>query len=214
MPANAALVNEQLIEFAFFDILPTDLIDEKLFYLPDEEPYNMAFQMFGFESRLFIGNASFILWVVQGHVLLILIYYIAYKVNCLRTRLAKYLFWNNLIRLFSEIFFELVLLAALNLHTSDWGSPFKAVTYSNVLAVIFIVLTCTIPILIVGMYFRNRLDWNENVFQAKYGALLDGTKTSSRILPSSIPLLYVALYFTRRAIFVLAVFLLADYLVV
>ena len=34
-PANAAMVNEEMIQLAFFDIIPTDWIDEAIFYLPD-----------------------------------------------------------------------------------------------------------------------------------------------------------------------------------
>ena len=42
-PANAAMVNEEMIQLAFFDIIPTDWIDEAIFYLPDLQPYNMSF---------------------------------------------------------------------------------------------------------------------------------------------------------------------------
>lgn len=34
-PANAALVNEEMIQFAFFDLIPTDWLDEILIYLPE-----------------------------------------------------------------------------------------------------------------------------------------------------------------------------------
>ena len=35
-PANAAKVNEQMIEFAFFDLIPTGWLDEMVYFLPDE----------------------------------------------------------------------------------------------------------------------------------------------------------------------------------
>ena len=39
-PANAALVNEEMIQFAFFDLIPTDWLDEILIYLPEGQPYS------------------------------------------------------------------------------------------------------------------------------------------------------------------------------
>ena len=39
-PANVALVYDELRDIIFFDILPTDLIDEKIYYFPEENAYN------------------------------------------------------------------------------------------------------------------------------------------------------------------------------
>ena len=63
-PANAALVNEEMIQFAFFDLIPTDWLDDIVLYLPETSPYSSAFQMFGYESILFLGNAGFALYVI------------------------------------------------------------------------------------------------------------------------------------------------------
>ena len=48
-----------MIEFAFFDIFPSEWLDEKIYYMPDEQPYNLNFQMLGYDSRLLVGNVGF-----------------------------------------------------------------------------------------------------------------------------------------------------------
>ena len=42
-PANAALFNEFMIQIAFFDIVPTEYFEKHLWYMPEQEPYNLAF---------------------------------------------------------------------------------------------------------------------------------------------------------------------------
>ena len=91
-PANVALVNSFLMGIVFFDILPTDFLDEQIYYVPEEEPYNTNQQMFDNESTLFTVNASTILWLLFMHVLLIVISALCYCVKCLRNYLSKYLF--------------------------------------------------------------------------------------------------------------------------
>ena len=121
-PANAAFVNEKISEFAFFDLIPTDKVDERIYDLPVEKPFNLNFQMFGYESRLYIGNVGFALWLVWAHAFIFVIYVLTIKVNFLRRRIGRYLFWNSLVRLFTEVFFEMSMFAVLNLIFYEKGS--------------------------------------------------------------------------------------------
>ena len=148
-----------MIEFAFFDLVPSEWLDEKIYYMPDEQPYNLNFQMLGYESRLFVGNAGFSLWVIWGHCLLLVFYILAYPVRFLRRRIGNYLFWNNLVRLFAEVFFELGMLAVLNLMVVDWSNPFKTATFSNILAVTATAMIPCVLLLLVCFYTKKREQW-------------------------------------------------------
>ena len=59
-----------------------------------------------------------------------------------------------MVRLFAEVFFELGMLAVLNLMVVDWSNPFKAASFSNILAV---VATATIPcVILMLVYFYTK----------------------------------------------------------
>ena len=69
------------------------------------------------------------------------------------------MFWNTLIRLFCEMFFEMFLLAALNIKTIDWDSPFVGVLVSNIAAIAVIVVIIAAQIAIFWMYLRKEDKW-------------------------------------------------------
>ena len=43
IPGNVMMINSFLVSIATFDLIPTEEIDSSLFYLPEEEPFNMDF---------------------------------------------------------------------------------------------------------------------------------------------------------------------------
>ena len=42
-PVNVVTINQNLFEIANFEIIPSEKINEELFYFPEEEPYNFNF---------------------------------------------------------------------------------------------------------------------------------------------------------------------------
>ena len=120
--------------------------------------------MLGYESRLFVGNAGFSLWVIWGHCTLIVIFVLTYPVKFLRRRIGNYLFWNNLARLFAEVFLELGMIAVLNLMVVDWSNPFDAVSFSNIVST---VITAGIPCILLTLvcfYMKRRDQWATEEF--------------------------------------------------
>ena len=74
------------------------------------------------------------------------------------------MFWNGYIRLFMEVFQELALHSALNIHTLQWDSPFEAVKYSNYLSIIFLSLVCIVPICLTILYCAKTKELKEKEF--------------------------------------------------
>ena len=81
------------------------------------------------DSKLFLVNMGFPLYIVLFNFALLAIYLLLYLVNrklklkCLDKilkYLASYLFWNGLIRLYMEFFIVMVFSSVLNMHTVDW----------------------------------------------------------------------------------------------
>ena len=50
-PANTMLINKVFLEIANFEIIPSDLINDEIFYFPEEDPFNLNFQECEIESQ-------------------------------------------------------------------------------------------------------------------------------------------------------------------
>ena len=42
-PGNSQLMNYHLLKIATFEIVPIEFIDEKIYYFPEEDPFNLNF---------------------------------------------------------------------------------------------------------------------------------------------------------------------------
>ena len=135
-PANAMMITKFMVTLATFDLFPTHLLEEKMYYFPDGGAFNLNFETAGIESELFLENIGFILWILMAHLLLALIHLVLYLImkrqscKCIHKvyeKLGNYLYWNGLLRLLMEIYFELTLLSILNLHKVDWDTKFISV---------------------------------------------------------------------------------------
>ena len=114
---------------------------------------------------------GFTLYIILGYATLVVLYLILnlanlmLKLMCLRkivNFLATYLFFNGLIRLYMEIYLGMALASVLNMHTVDWQSPFKWVTFSNYSGLVALILITTLPILLfVPFYCCKRANWNK-----------------------------------------------------
>ena len=88
-PANVALVNLYIREIVLSDVLPTDVLDEKIYDLPEDEPYNLNQQMFDNESKLFASNASTLLWLIFINMALLILYAVVHRVKFFKKYLGK-----------------------------------------------------------------------------------------------------------------------------
>ena len=60
MPANSLVVTKELVKISTFDLIPTEFIDEMIWYFPDVDAYSLNFEMVGVESTLLLANIGFI----------------------------------------------------------------------------------------------------------------------------------------------------------
>ena len=152
-------------------MISSEHINKGLFYFPEEDPYSLSFQECGLESKFFLLNMGFPLYIILGHATLVVLYFILYLANLMLKLkylrkfvnfLATYLFFNGLIRLYMEIYLGMALASVLNMHTVDWQSPFKWVTFSNYSGLVALILITTLPILLfVPFYCCKRANWNK-----------------------------------------------------
>ena len=130
-------LNVFLVKIAGFDIINTgDWVDPSVFYLPEADPFSSGMDQSGYGSTILISNMSFIVWMyILNFTILIFVYGPIWVINrnCSgrlaeqKANLSKYYFWNGLIRLLMETYFEIVLSAAINIDMVNWDTQFPAV---------------------------------------------------------------------------------------
>ena len=118
-----------MITLATFELIPTDDLFAAIFYFPELEPFSESFETCDLETNLFLSNIGFMLVIILLHVLFVILHAFIYYfrnsgklINKLYNKLGPYLYWNGLLRLYMEMFFELALLSALNLHMANWDT--------------------------------------------------------------------------------------------
>ena len=63
-PANAMIFTQALFKIATFNMINTaEWIDPFVYYLPEEDAFNISFAQCGYESLLLIVNASTVVWM-------------------------------------------------------------------------------------------------------------------------------------------------------
>ena len=53
-PANVMLINELFIEISSFEIVPSEDINNELFYFPEVDPFSLNFSECGIDSKFFL----------------------------------------------------------------------------------------------------------------------------------------------------------------
>lgn len=222
-PQNALIMANFLIELTQFDLIPTEFLDEWAFNKPDEEevPFNQSFEACDIESTLMAYNAGFLIWFLFANLALVVPYvlvFIGSKRCCtcgccknLQQNMRSYLFCNGIMRLFIQGFFEMFLLAALNMITADWETGLRDVWYSNLLAYSIVGISL---ILVAAAPIAYRLcikRWNNDEFIANYGTYLADLNTNYKLYSyQSIVLVYPVLFLVRRVAFILAVLTMGE----
>ena len=90
--------------------IPTDAIDEIVFYWPAADPFTINFEMVGTTSVLLLANIGFSIYLIYMHLLLVLVHSCVYKLKnrgCLfqkiEIKIGSYLYWDGLIRFYMEL---------------------------------------------------------------------------------------------------------------
>ena len=110
-----------------------------------------------------------------------------------------------------ETSFDLAIVAVLNMHTVDWNSPFRAVRYSNALAIISLIMLGVIAPLLTVFYYKNFSILKQKSFRRKYGTGYTATKFDATN-PKKTILAYLGLFVVRRILIAVSAVYLQDFL--
>ena len=158
-PGNVNAFTGFFAEIASFNIIETSDFTAEIGYWPEMDGFSLNFQNAGHESSLMIPELGTLFYMLLGtlalcfvHLLLIGLAKLCPKTSFLSDKVRYYLYWNGSIRFFMEGYLDFALLALLNVNELDWDQDFWAVRFSNSLAIIVAILTCTLPVFFVFFY--------------------------------------------------------------
>lgn len=84
--------------------------------------------MCGYDTVLMIPGIGLLYYSILGFLSLIVLYYLLIPVfkackgrlNKVRNAMNQFLFWNSIIRFFTEAYLELLLMAMINIQSMQW----------------------------------------------------------------------------------------------
>ena len=165
-PGNVNAFNEYFAEIASFKIIDVTGITADIFYFPEMDSLSLNFQNAGYDTTLIIpslGNLLYILFLhfclAVVHLLLFVLAKIIIKVSKVKSKVARYLYWNGSIRFFMEGYFDFLLFALINVKHLNWSGAFWEVTVCNILSWTIIGLVTLLPLWIFIYLIRNSNKW-------------------------------------------------------
>ena len=89
-------------------------------------------------------------------------------------KIFNFLYWGGILRLIMEAYLEMIVTTMLNIkkNNMDWNN--YSIVYTNVFSIVSCILLILMPIWVLVFYWRNRERWNEDGFNQRWGAPLDG----------------------------------------
>lgn len=211
-PASAMMITKELIKIATFELIPTRWLDETIWYFPEEEAFSSSFEISGIESTLLLQNIGFILYLVLLNILLALLHLILSTlknkiqfVMRIVSRMERYLYFNGSIRLFIELFFDVGLIASLNLHVAEHDAHFPSETASYYLSIIFILMISISPIVILLMTFRKPSLWMSAKFNSRCGTFYEDIDPKKMKRHERALMIIPVMFYLRRVVFIVVV---------
>ena len=104
-----------------------------------------------------------------------------------------------------EIFFDVILLASLNLQTVDWNTPFLSEEISNYISILLISLVCIFTLVVLLIYFKSPSLWTNSKFMDRCGTMFDDLDTWKMMRGERALLIWPIMFCARRVAFVLLV---------
>ena len=186
-------------------------------YIPEMDPQSLNFQNAGYDTTLFILNASsfIVIYALQLSLLpLILLVWGMEKIcKCarrIRNKLEAIVFWNSSIRVFMSGYIDICLFSMINIAEILWIEGLDIVKASNIMSYSMVIICSLVPFVLLGHAFLRRKDFQKPSFMKRVGTWIDGMKMASGEM--IIPIIcYAMLFFIRRVVLCLTLVFWADF---
>ena len=98
-PPSTMIITRELIKIAKFELIPTEKINEELWYFPEGEAFSLNFETAGVESKLFLENIGTILYLVLLNFVCMLVHLILWPLRNTNIHTYTYIHYTVLPRL-------------------------------------------------------------------------------------------------------------------
>ena len=234
VPANAVKMSSFFIAISNVKVFEgQELLGADELYLPELPPVSLNFQSFGYNTSLFLINDENLIQCTLILAIAILVFIIlAIQVKlckpcaakCARDRscfsrvfeildkktlqLGQAIFLSVTVRIFLEIYLDIVLLSAMNLNRITW-LDFRSVKISNIMSIMTVILVSIAPLALFLSILHQRNQWDDSKFQRRAGSLLAETDFSKKRNRWSI-LLVPFIFLARRVMLAISVIIWTD----
>ena len=182
VPANAGDFLENFGKLASFEFIDIAAIIRSAMYYPERDAYSLNFQAQGHDSVYAIPllGTTFLLILLLGVLVLYDLMLKAYSlkspsIGSVRRRCTQgWLYWNFIVRLFTEIYMNLTLFTMVNLMEMEWDSNLAAANFSNLFSILATCIVFTAPVALIVLTSRNLRDHKTASFQRRFGAVVEG----------------------------------------
>ena len=179
LPSNAQLLCSKFMLIASFNVIPTDLILDKMFDLKQDEPPTYNYEALGYNSISLFHNLGTIFFILMAH--LILAAFILTVLRCkdeneslkrVYNMTKDYVYGGAFLRFFMESYLQVaisVFLAVRVLNKENWGEKFQT-CYTFVLCLMMLM----IPFIHFFFLRRNKDKLDCDKFIREYGPVYRG----------------------------------------
>lgn len=154
---------------ASFNIIPTDLVLDKIFKLKQDKPPSYNYEALGYNSISLFHNLGTTFFILMAHTILAAFVFIVLRCKAQNQKLKRiytmtkdYVYGGAFLRFFMESYLQVaisVLLAVRGLNTENWGEKFQT-GYTFLLLLMMLVIPC------IHFFFlrrnKDKLDYSES----------------------------------------------------
>ena len=234
-PASAQSFVKPLTIIASFDILNEYDIIGEMFYYPDFNLVDLGltgFEEVGLDSWYFTQNLGTLFLIILVYIVgiilagALLLVKISGFLDKIKQKLVNTLFWNSVLRLLIEAYFDILLGLGITytvMTSKESKQPIPGVMFlpgvliSNIFAGFFLLVCICLPFFIIIFYLCSTNKWQEKDWQQKWGSVLDGldkeSESNSKSYSKKWMLFFPVFMLVRRVAFVISVFSLSEMLV-
>ena len=109
---------------------------------------------------------------------------------------------------------DIMIFSSINVHNLDWSDMFWSVIFSNVIAIVYMVILVLGIITLFVLYPRNRnlLDKEDGGFKGRYDAVIDGLNLTLVDTNFFSFLFYAFMFFIRRIAMAMCLVFMNDFI--
>ena len=168
-PGNINAFNGFMSEISSFQIVDTQALTlDANIYVPEMDSLSLNYSNAGYDTTLAIPCLGTLVLILFAQTIIVIVHLLIFvlskylpRVQWLESKIARYLYWNGLIRFFMEAYLDFVMFSVLHIKTMDeHDDRFPIVQASKGLSIILLTLSLLLPIVMCIFWAYKYMQWD------------------------------------------------------